>query len=87
MCKTYLVIHGLKMHLLVMGFMKDQLTLHCFIDTEVFSVLGRTTVLETNMSPGFLLSVYYDDLLDILMLRRELQMEEMLFVVAVISLY
>lgn len=43
---------------------------------------GGTAVLEANMSLGFLLPVYYTDLLDILMLRREPQMEEVLFVVA-----
>lgn len=46
---------------------------------------GGTAVLEANMSLGFLLPVYYTDLLDILMLRREPQMEEVLFVVAEIS--
>lgn len=50
-------------------------------------MLVRTTVLETTMSPGFLLPVYYADLVDILMLRREPQMEEMLFVVAEIYIY
>lgn len=36
---------------------------------RIFSVLGRMTVLETNLSPGFLF-VYCADLLDILMLKR-----------------
>lgn len=39
------------------------------------------------MSSVFLLSVYYVDLLDILMLRREPRMEEMLLVVAEIYIY
>lgn len=62
---------------------------HCtaFNKYIIFSVLGRrTTVLETNLSAGFLLPLY-SDLLDILMLRRELQMEEMLFVLAEICIY
>lgn len=64
--------------------LKNQITLHCIINTEIFWVLGgrKTAVLEMNMFPGFLLSVYYTDLLDILMLRREPQMKEILFVVA-----
>lgn len=62
---------------------KKQLTLHCFINTEILSILRRTIVLKTNVSSGFLLPVYYADLLDIVMLRIESQMKEMLFVVEI----
>lgn len=51
------------------------------------TVLERTTVLEINMSPGFPLPVHYADRLAIWTLRRELQMEYMLFMIDQIYVY
>lgn len=63
------------------------MNLHCFINREIFSLLASKTVIETNVSPGFLLPIYYTDLLEIFMLRREPQMEEILHVVVEIYIY
>lgn len=45
------------------------------------------TVLEINMSPGFPLPVHYADWLAIWTLRREPQMEYMLFMIDQIYMY
>lgn len=66
-----------------MGVIENQqidIVLLCFHTYRKFpTVLLKTTVLETIVPVGFLLPVSYADLLDILMLRREPEMEKMLF--------
>lgn len=81
-CETYLVIHGLKMYLLIMGVIEKPTDIGLLlISYRIFSVLGRTAVLS-----GVLLPVY-SDLFDILMLGREPQVEEMLRVLVEIYIY
>lgn len=48
--KTYLITHCLKIHLLVMGFIEKPAHTILLYNIGIFSVLGRTTVLETNVS-------------------------------------
>lgn len=73
--KTYLITHCLKIHLLVMGFIeKPTDTILLYKYRNFLSVRKDNSI--RNMFPGFLLPIYYADLLGSLMLRRGSQMEE-----------